>query len=174
MMGLSEGAVLTVFDGERFQARQPHSVDAIFMVEGDPDGGEAARELHRTFLSTFPEVRAVEFPLLVLRPDHPSEPFAEAPTEGSLSSTKARPTPHVAVGPVLGAGAVLAIGTARVPPSGSLPPPPPPPPRPKGAAATPQIMKAHDWHPEAVQPDECDRKHNRGIIPLYCLGYGRR
>ena len=176
MIGLSdrEGPVLTVFDGELFRSRQPQSVDAIFMVEGDPDGGEAARKLYRAFLSTFPEVRAAEFPLLIFRPDHPSEPFAEAPTEGSLS-TKARPEPSIAEVPVLQAGAVLAIGTARVPPSGSLPPPPPPPPPPKGAAtAPPQTMQAHDWHPEAVEPDECNPKHNNGaIIPLSCLGYGR-
>ena len=104
---LSNRSIEVVLDGVQFEARQPRSVQAVFMVANDPDGGTAARALHLSFMQAFPSMPHDDFPLLVLNPDHPTAPFSVAP--GVHSSLEA---PRL--GPPMFA-----------PPSPPRPPPPP-------------------------------------------------
>lgn len=113
---------LVVLDGPHFLAAQPRSVDAIFAVTTDPDGGAAARQLHLGFLAAFPEVGYRDFPLLLYDPVDKETPFSVA-TAPELTS----PRPHT-TGSVL---ASVGLGGA------SSPPRPPPPPGGHGATLDP-------------------------------------
>ena len=78
---------LVVLDGAHFRAEQPRSVDAVFAVATDADGGAAARALHLGFLQAFPEVRLEDFPLLVYDPSEEDAPFRVADA-GATPSTR--------------------------------------------------------------------------------------
>ena len=110
----SDRQVEIVLDGAHFSSSQPASVDAIFMVPTDPDGGAAARAMHLSFLQSFPTVRRGEFPLLAFHPDDPITPFTVAAEPSQTNPT----FPDDMFG--------SADGVMLVDPA---PPPPPPPPR---------------------------------------------
>ena len=138
-------APLLVLDGPRFKARQPHSVDAIFAVATDPDGGAAAHRLHLSFLQAFPFVRSDDFPFLVYDPRELDAPFSLAAT--TATDTQGSQGAHTSGG-----------GGGGFP----QPPPPPPPPWRDGMQGTAQDDPCHQ-----------DNLNARQYTDLSCRGYGR-
>ena len=171
-----------VLDGSRFAAEQPDSVEAIFMAATDSEEEkEKARELHRSFLRTFGK-SALDFPLLVLRPDDAEAPFAIAEEQRAGSPAGVGQREPSELVDCSGMNALRNPDCWHRPhePSQTLatrkaqPPPPPPPPPPGGRLPE---MRAHNFDPtDRSHSPECNEKLHRhdGGVSLGCFGYGRR
>lgn len=64
-----------VIDGPSANAQLPTTIEAFFMLPTDPHDGQVARDAHRNFLATYPNLKAQDVPLLVYRPEDPNGPF---------------------------------------------------------------------------------------------------
>ena len=168
-----------VLDGSRFAAEQPDSVEAIFMVATDSEEEkEKARELHRSFLRTFGK-SALDFPLLVLRPDDAEAPFAIAEEQRAGSPAGVGQREPSELVDCSGMNALRnpswhrphepsqTLATRKAQPRRRR--------RHHPGGRLPEI--AHNFDPtDRSHSPECNEKLHRhdGGVSLGCFGYGRR
>ena len=87
-----------VLDGKRANDELPYSIEAMFYLKQDVDGGATARQVYAEFLATYPEISESDIPLLLYDPDAESGPFllpsdvSPPSTTGTVASYTANPT----------------------------------------------------------------------------------